>query len=127
MEVVGAPTPRSQKSLYDFTVHTVIRVSKSKFTDSANPGSCSIVKKWKVKVKSLSRVRLFATPWTNVAHQVPPSLGFSRQEVPIYYWKSSHTSESLPFKPALLRGQLVTWVLVTVHLDQESQTSLVDM
>jgi len=37
--------------------------------------------KWKVKVKSLSRVRLFATPWT-AAHQAPPSMGFSRQE----YW-----------------------------------------
>ena len=35
--------------------------------------------KWKVKGKSLSRVRLFATPWT-VAHQAPPSMGFSRQE-----------------------------------------------
>ena len=35
----------------------------------------------KVKVKSLSRVRLFATPWT-VAYQAPPSMGFSRQE----YW-----------------------------------------
>ena len=35
--------------------------------------------KWKVKVKSLSRVRLFATPWT-AAHQAPPSMGFSRQE-----------------------------------------------
>ena len=34
---------------------------------------------WKVKVKSLSRVRLLATPWT-VAHQAPPSMGFSRQE-----------------------------------------------
>ena len=32
-------------------------------------------------VKSLSRVRLFATPWT-VAYQAPPSMGFSRQE----YW-----------------------------------------
>ena len=32
-------------------------------------------------VKSLSRVRLFATPWT-VANQAPPSMGFSRQE----YW-----------------------------------------
>ena len=30
---------------------------------------------------SLSHVRLFATPWT-VAYQVPPSVGFSRQE----YW-----------------------------------------
>ena len=35
----------------------------------------------KVKVKSLSRVRLFATPRT-VAYQAPPSMGFSRQE----YW-----------------------------------------
>ena len=33
----------------------------------------------KVKVKSLSRVQLFATPWT-VAYQAPPSMGFSRQE-----------------------------------------------
>ena len=33
----------------------------------------------KVKVKSLSHVRLFATPW-GVAHQAPPSVGFSRQE-----------------------------------------------
>ena len=35
----------------------------------------------KVKVKLLSHVQLFATPWT-VAHQAPPSMGFSRQE----YW-----------------------------------------
>ena len=35
----------------------------------------------KVKVKSLSHVRLFATPWT-VAYNAPPSIGFSRQE----YW-----------------------------------------
>ena len=33
----------------------------------------------KVKVKSLSCVRLFATAWT-VAYQAPPSMGFSRQE-----------------------------------------------
>ena len=32
-----------------------------------------------VKVKSLSRVRLFVTPWT-VAYQPLPSMGFSRQE-----------------------------------------------
>ena len=36
---------------------------------------------WKWKVKSLSRVRLLATPWT-AAYQAPPSMGFSRQE----YW-----------------------------------------
>ena len=35
--------------------------------------------KWKVKVKSLSHVQLFKTPWT-VAHQAPPSMGFARQE-----------------------------------------------
>ena len=37
--------------------------------------------KWKVKVKSLSRVRLLATPWT-AAYQAPPTMGFSGQE----YW-----------------------------------------
>ena len=37
--------------------------------------------KWKVKVKSLSWVRLFKTPWT-AAYQAPPSMGSSRQE----YW-----------------------------------------
>ena len=37
--------------------------------------------KWKVKVKSFSRVQLLATPWT-AAYQAPPSMGFSRQE----YW-----------------------------------------
>ena len=35
--------------------------------------------KWKVKDKSLSRVRLLATPWT-AAYQAPLSVGFSRQE-----------------------------------------------
>ena len=35
----------------------------------------------KVKVKPLSRVRLFATPWT-VAYQAPLSMGFSMQQ----YW-----------------------------------------
>ena len=37
--------------------------------------------KWNVKVKSLSRVRLLATPWT-AAYQAPPSMWFSKQE----YW-----------------------------------------
>ena len=41
-----------------------------------------------MKVKSLRRVRLFATPWT-VAYQAPLSMGFSRQE----YWSG------LPFPP----------------------------
>ena len=33
----------------------------------------------KVKVKSLSHVQLFVTPWT-VSYRAPPSMGFSRQE-----------------------------------------------
>ena len=39
--------------------------------------------KWKVKVNSLSRVGLLATPWT-AAHQAPPPTGFARQE----YWSA---------------------------------------
>ena len=46
--------------------------------------------KWKVKVKSLSRLWLFVTPWT-AAHQAPLSMGFSRQE----YW-SGGPVPSLP-------------------------------
>ena len=48
--------------------------SLSPFSYLLLPGSRS-------EVKSLSRVQLFATPWT-VAHQAPPSMGFFRQE----YW-----------------------------------------
>ena len=49
--------------------------------------------KWKVKVKSLSCVRLLATPWT-ATYQAPPSMGFSRQEywsgVPLPSLKTTH-------------------------------------
>ena len=47
----------------------------------------------KVKVKLLSCVQLFAIPWA-VAHQAPPSMGFSRQE----YWSglSFPPPEDLP-------------------------------
>ena len=50
--------------------------------------------KWKVKVKSLSRVRLLATPWT-AAHQAPPSMGFSRQE----YWSGVPLPSPAPYIP----------------------------
>ena len=43
--------------------------------------SFSNARKWKVKVKSFSRVRPSATPWT-AAYQASSSMGFSRQE----YW-----------------------------------------
>ena len=58
--------------------------------------------RWKVKVKSLSRVRLFATPWT-AAYQAHPSMEFSRQE----YW--SRVPLPSPFFP--LRNQLFSRVL----------------
>ena len=54
--------------------------------------SFSTACKWKVKVKLLIHVGLFATPWT-VAYQAPPSMGFSRQE----YW--SGVPSPSPFLP----------------------------
>ena len=55
--------------------------------------------KWKVKVKSLSRVRPSATTWT-AAFQAPPSMGFSRQE----YW-SWMPLPSLPVSPTALETE----------------------
>ena len=56
----------------------------------------------KVKVKSLSRVPLFAVPWT-VAHQASPSMGFSRQE----YWSG------LPFpSPGYLFCKCVPGIVI---------------
>ena len=63
--------------------------------------------KWKVKVKSLSRVRPSATPWT-AAHQAPLSMGFYRQEylsgvpLPSLHWEAkvltTRTSRQVPWK-----------------------------
>ena len=68
--------------------------------------------KWKVKVKSLSHVRLFATPWT-AAYQAPPFMGFSRQEYwselplpsPEWTWKQIKT-QILAFPPEILVVQM---------------------
>ena len=57
--------------------------------------------KWKVKVKSLSHVQLLATPWT-VAHQAPPSMGFSRQE----YW----SGVPLPSPVIYITIKLKSWI-----------------
>ena len=48
---------------------------------AVHPHNRILLSNEKVKVKSLSRVQLFGTPWT-VAYQASPSMGFSRQE----YW-----------------------------------------
>ena len=57
----------------------------------------NICNQFKMKVKPLSRVRLFVTRWT-VAYQAPPSVGFPRQ----VYWSR------LPFKELVNRGSLAS-------------------
>ena len=57
-------------------------------------------KKERKKVKSLSCVRLFATPWT-VASQAPLSMGFSKQEYwsrlqPLLHWQVGSLPLALP-------------------------------
>ena len=64
-----------------------------------------------LKVKSLCRVRLFATPWT-AAYQAPPSMGFSRQD---YYVSLSKLWELVKDRDA--------WY-VAVHGVTNSQTRL---
>ena len=72
--------------------------------------SFSNVWEWKVKVKSLSRVWLFTTPWT-AAYQAPPSMGLSRQE----YWSG------LPFpSPASSSETPIIRMLVHLTLSQRS-------
>ena len=53
--------------------------------------------KWKVKGKSFSRVGLLETPWT-AAYQVPPSMGFSRQE----YWSGVPSPSPSPCTSTVL-------------------------
>ena len=61
--------------------------------------------KWKVKMKSLSHVRLLATPWT-AAYQALPSMGFSRQE----YWSGVPLSRLvITFLPRSKR-LLISWL-----------------
>ena len=67
--------------------------------------------KWKMKVKSLSHVRLLVTPWT-AAHQAPPSMRFSRQE----YWSG------VPLPSPKDRGIRLT----TFHGVTKRQTQLSD-
>ena len=57
------------------------------------------------ELKSLSHVRLFATPWT-VAYQAPLSMGFSRQE----YWSGLPfpSPEDLP-DPGIEPGSPTQW------------------
>ena len=60
--------------------------------------------KWKVKVKSLSCVQLYATPWT-AAYQAPLSMGVSRQE----YWSGL----PLPSPIRLPTSHICWWIEFT--------------
>ena len=76
--------------------------------------------KWKVKVKSLSRVQLFAIPWT-AAYQAPPSMGFSRQE----YWSglplpSPHESDTVGLFRLLFSRWVVSHCLEPQGLQHDS-------
>ena len=78
-------------SLPGFSVHGILQTRTLEWVAI----SFSNAGKWKVRVKSLSRVWLLATPWT-AANQAPPSMGFSRQE----HWSG------LPFpSPCLCIGK----------------------
>ena len=81
-------------------------------------------RKGKGKVKSLSRVRLFATPWT-VAYWASPSMGFSRQR----YWSGLPfpSPEDLPDpgikprSPALQAGALPSEPLLGMLLEKSGE------
>ena len=70
-----------------------------------------------MKVKLLSRVRLFATPWT-AAHQAPPPMGFSRREcwsgVPLPSSGDLPNPGIEPGSPALQADSLLNCILFYV-------------
>ena len=90
-------------------------MAQSNLWPSEYPVTCM-----KVKVKSLSHARLFATSWT-VAYQAPPSMGFSRQE----YWSgltffSSGIFPTQGSNPRLLR--LLHCKQILCHLSQQGRS-----
>ena len=71
--------------------------------------------KWKVKVKSLSRVRLFMTSWT-AAYQAPPSMGLSRQE----YWSGVPLPSPCCIADWLNNNKKLSYCLVEEILENQS-------
>ena len=84
-----------------------------------------ILRKKEKKVKSLSHVRLFATPWT-VAYQASLSMGFSRQE----YWSGlpCPSPEDLP-DPGIKPGSPALGVdaLTSEPMPMEGHTNYYDL
>ena len=77
---------------YNFLISILIMYTCNTLSHALTKKSSPALDHVKVKVKSLSRVHLFATLWT-VACQALPSMGFSRQE----YWSGL----PLPSPPAV--------------------------
>ena len=77
--------------------------------------------KWKVKVKSLSRVRPSMTPWT-AAFQAPPSMGFSRQDhwsgVPLPSPKSQQISKDGNHSDSVVYS-LITMILTLKSITKD--------
>ena len=71
------------------SVHGILQARTVEWVATSSPKG-TIERK---KVKSLSHVQLFATPWT-VAYQAPPSMQFSRQE----YWSGLPFPSPYKFK-----------------------------
>ena len=65
-----------------------------------------------MKVKSLSRVQLLATPWI-AAYQAPPSMGFSKQE----YWSGVPLPSGSEFMVSLLLPLFLFFGFVFFFLD----------
>ena len=95
--------------------------------------------KWKVKGKSLSRVRLLATPCT-AAYQAPPSMGFSRQEYlsglplpspAISYWGDFSQLRDqtclLHWEAGSLPLISFTWETVIIHGREELHNTLLQV
>ena len=75
--------------------------------------------RWKVKVKSLSHVRLLVTPWT-AAYQAPPSMGFSRQEhwgglpllSPMLHWTFLYITVNTSIFPLHNFLKVILWIVI---------------
>ena len=76
--------------------------------------SFSNARKWKVKVKLLSRVRLLATPRTP-AYKVPPSMGFSRQE----YWSGLPLLSPTLWADRKQQQKITLWSVISYSKQQQ--------
>ena len=75
--------------------------------------------KWKVKVKSFSRVRFFTTSWT-AAYQAPPPMGFCRQE----YWSGVPLTSPQHVEPSQVKNYIWYYKGIKPHFfHMDSQLS----